>query len=125
MRSLASANVVPFRQPVPAGFASTGAETVQRSLMDAVYAAGSLAVAASDRETKLVASRLQVYGFVRVDEVATDGTLRRLRASEAIRAGCDRPWRVTKAFSTAGVSLGGAERADAFLFEDDDLDQAG
>ncbi len=133
MRSVASsANVVPFRRPVPAALSSFAARSSfaseaggQRSLMDAVYAAGSLAVAAGDRETKLMASRLQVYGFVRVDEVATDGTLRRLRASEAIRVGCERPWRVTKAFAASGVSLGGSESTDAFLFEDDDLDRAG
>lgn len=118
----AATNVVPFRRP--AAFFPDAGRRDQRGLMDAVYAAGSLAVAAGDRETKLVASRLQVYGFVRVDEVATDGSLRRLRASEAVRAACDRPWRITRALPLGGVSLAGSDPADAFLFEDD-FDRAG
>ena len=125
MRSVAdeAANVLPFRRPGRGPGAESGRRD-QRGLMDAVYAAGSLAVAAGDRETKLVASRLQVYGFLRVDEVAVDGSLRRLRASEAIRAAGNRPWRLTKALQAGSVSLAGSDPADAFLFEDG-LDQAG
>lgn len=111
----------------------------QRRFLDCVYAAGSLPVAAGDRAAKLMASRLQVYGFVTVEEVAPDGRLRRLKPSQAIRAPLDRPWRVTKAGfgATRDVSLEATRRApegaaegtaegtvevmipavDAFLFE--------
>jgi hypothetical protein len=88
----------------------------QRSLMDTVYEAGSLPVAAGDRETKLLASRLLVYGFLTIDEVGEDGATRRLRPSEAVRAGRERPWRLSRA--SRGVSLSVAIPAvDGFLFE--------
>jgi hypothetical protein len=64
--------------------------------MDAVYAAGSLAVAAGDRATKAAATRLTIFGFVVIDEVQADGTARRLRPSEAYRASTSHPWRVSK-----------------------------
>lgn len=85
--------------------------------MDAVYAAGSLPVAAEDRETKLMASRLQVYGFLVVEQVEADGTLRRLRPSEAIRVARDRPWRISKASleATRGVTIPAVDR---FLFDE-------
>ena len=64
--------------------------------MDAVYAAGSMPIAAGDRTTKDMATRLSIFGFVVLDEVQADGTARRLRPSEAIH-GCDaRPWRISK-----------------------------
>jgi hypothetical protein len=64
--------------------------------MDAVYAAGSLPIAADDRATKMTATRLTIFGFVVIDEVQPDGTARRLRPSEAIHASTFRPWRVSK-----------------------------
>jgi hypothetical protein len=64
--------------------------------MDAVYAAGSLPIAADDRATKMMATRLTIFGFVVIDEVQLDGTARRLRPSEAIHASTVRPWRVSK-----------------------------
>jgi hypothetical protein len=64
--------------------------------MDAVYAAGSLPIAAGDRATKVMATRLTIFGFVVIDEVQADGTVRRLRPSEAIHASTDYPWRVSK-----------------------------
>ncbi len=120
-------NVVPFRRttPLPAparpGNAARAATPAsrrsdQRAVMDAVYATGTLAVAAGDRETKLIAARLQVYGFLSIEEIDADGTLRRLRPSEAIRARSERPWRVTKA--SYGASLAVTIPAiDDFLFE--------
>ncbi len=63
----------------------------QRSLMDTVYEAGSLPVAAGDRETKLLASRLLVYGFLAIDEVGEDGATRRLRPSEAVAPAASAP----------------------------------
>ena len=64
--------------------------------MEAVYSAGSLPVVADDRETKAMAARLQLFGFVVIEEVEADGTTRRLRSSEAVEASLARPWRVSK-----------------------------
>ena len=64
--------------------------------MDAVYAAGSLPIAADDRTTKMMATRLTIFGFVVIDEVQSDGSARRLRPSEAIHASTARPWRISK-----------------------------
>ena len=48
--------------------------------------AGSLPIAADDRATKVMATRLTIFGFVVIDEVQADGTARRLRPSEAFHA---------------------------------------
>jgi hypothetical protein len=77
----------------------------QKSLMEAVYAAGSLPVAPQDRTTKVTAAGLQLFGFVVVEEVQADGSLRRLKASETIQAATARPWRVSKS-SFAQTSFG-------------------
>ena len=117
-------NVVPFRRTArlqqsatphsaPRGVAARRSE--QRALMDAVYATGSLAVAAGDRETKLIAARLQVYGFFLIEEIGADGSIRRLRPSEAIRARVDCPWRLSKASYGAGPSLAGKSLAGPSL----------
>jgi hypothetical protein len=119
-------NVVPFRRaarlPQAASIAPQASvaarRSEQRALMDAVYATGSLSVAAGDRETKLIAARLQVYGFLLVEEIAADGAPRRLRPSEAIRARTDCPWRLSKASYGAGASLAVTIPAvDGFLFD--------
>ena len=52
---------------------------------------------------KQMAARLQIYGFVTLEEVGADGTARRLRPSEAVEASAARPWRVSK--PSYGVSL--------------------
>ncbi|GEP06931.1 hypothetical protein [Methylobacterium oxalidis] len=124
--STAMDNVVPFRRKPPAGGAGHHASGLregqakrrseQRALMDAVYATGSLAVAAGDRETKLTASRLQVYGFLTIEEVGEDGSTRRLRPSEAIRARPERPWRLSKAAYGGGLSVT-IPAVDGFLFD--------
>lgn len=135
MRSVPAAmdNVVPFRRPAgrawsePAarGGAAWGSGALgrargeQRSLMDAVYATGTLCVAAGDRDSKLVASRLQVYGFLAIDEVGADGSLRRLRPSEAIRARAERPWRLSRTSYGVGPAVT-IPTADSFLFETPD-----
>ena len=98
MGCVAVSNVVPFRRPIPAQApgereARNRRRSEQRSLLDAVYATGSMVVAAEDRGLKLTASRLQVYGFLAIEEVGEDGRMRRLRPSEAIRARSERPWR--------------------------------
>jgi hypothetical protein len=133
MRSVAGTdNVIPFRRPAPVRPAGMNGSAIsgyggeagprsrsradQRSLMDAVYATGSLQVAAGDRDTKLIASRLQVYGFLTIEELDENGALRRLRPSEAIRARSERPWRLSKA--SYGTSLAVTiPSVDDFLFE--------
>ena len=126
MRSVSVAdNVVPFRRPAglpqAGGFPPRGRErSDQRSLMDLVYATGAFLLAADDRDTKLVASRLQVYGFLVIEEVGEDGSLRRLRPSEAIRAKNERPWRLSKASYGAGLSVT-IPSIDDFLFEPDEM----
>ena len=79
-----------------------------KSLMERIYAAGSLSIRADDRATKMAAVMLQALGFLVVEEILADGTPRRLQRSEA-RQAMDRPWRLSKpAFSgTVGVPDGG------------------
>jgi len=79
-----------------------------RSLMERVYAAGSLALRADDRATKMAATMLQALGFLVIEEILADGTLRRLERGQAKQA-LDRPWRLSKpAFSgEIGVPDGG------------------
>lgn len=132
MRSVASTdNVVPFRRPsgLPQGRGGfevqvrNRAQADQRNLMDLVYATGTFLLAADDRDTKLIASRLQVYGFLTIEEVGTDGALRRLRPSEAIRARTERPWRLSKASYGASLTVT-IPSVDGFLFEPLGLDEA-
>ncbi len=85
-------NVVRFRKP----YAACARPADHHRFLDAVYAAGSLPVAADDRSTKVIATRLTIFGFVMIDEVLGDGTVRRLRPSEAVRASEGRPWQVSK-----------------------------
>ena len=92
MSANVSSNVVPFRRPK----LFSAPRPDQKSLMDAVYSAGSLPIPAADEDTKVLASRLQVFGFINIDEVQADGTARRLRPSEAILAHTARPWRISK-----------------------------
>ena len=82
--------------------------------MDAVYAAGSLPVAAGDRVTKMAATHLNIFGFVVIDEIQADGTARRLRPSEAYMTSVSHPWRISKP--------SGAYRVDGSLpASDEDL----
>jgi|SRR4051794_8316179 hypothetical protein len=91
-RSSQSTNVIRF----PGARSSANPHRDQRSLMDAVYAAGSLPIAAGDRATKVMATRLTIFGFVVIDEIQADGSARRLRPSEAFHASTTYPWRVSK-----------------------------
>jgi hypothetical protein len=79
-----------------------------RSLMERIYAAGSLSIRADDRATKMAAVMLQALGFLVIEEILADGTPRRLDRGQA-RQAMDRPWRLSKpAFSgTVGVPDGG------------------
>ena len=80
MASFAHTNVVPFRS----ARRTASPRRDQKGLMEAIYSAGSLPLQAGDRESKMMAARLQVFGFVVIDEIQSDGTLRRLRPSESI-----------------------------------------
>ncbi len=91
-RSSQPTNVIRF----PGARSSAHPRRDQKSLMDAVYVAGSLPIAAADRPTKVMATRLTIFGLVVIDEVQADGTIRRLRPSEAIHASVAHPWRVSK-----------------------------
>ena len=109
--STAPSNVIRFPGPRSANYHSPARD--QRQLMDAVYNAGSLPVAAEDRMTKMMATRLNIFGFVVIEEVQADGTARRLRPSEAVQANTDRPWRLSKPSSRYAV---GAPSTDTDLF---------
>ena len=85
-------NVVAFRQARPKSYSRRD----QKNLMEAVYSAGSLPVLADDRGAKAMAARLQLFGFVVIDEIGADGSTRRLRSSEAVAASTARPWRISK-----------------------------
>lgn len=87
-----SANVIRF--PGPKVGRSDGGE--QRGLLDTVYTSGALVVAADDRETKALACRLQVFGFLNVAEINIDGSARKLRPSEVSRLSTARPWRLSR-----------------------------
>ena len=70
-----------------------------KSILERVYAAGSLPVGTDDLSTKTAALMLQAFGFLVIEEVLADGTPRRLQRGEARKA-MDRPWRLSKpAFS--------------------------
>ncbi|HEV2557059.1 MAG TPA: hypothetical protein VGU45_00375 [Microvirga sp.] len=66
-----------------------------KSLMEAVYTAGSLTVPADDVAIKTAAVMLQALGFLVVDEILADGTPRPLKRGEA-KAALHRPWRLSK-----------------------------
>ena len=111
MAAFASTNIVPFRS----ARRQASPRRDQKGLMEAVYTAGSLPLQAGDRESKMMAARLQVFGFVVIDEIQADGTLRRIRPSEAMEARTNRPWRVSKP-SFSGLAIGIPD-ADRSLFE--------
>jgi hypothetical protein len=91
-RSSQATNVIRF----PGARSSANPQRDHKSLMDAVYAAGSLPIPADDRATKDMAKRLHIFGFVVIDEVLSDGTARRLRPSESFHASALHPWRVSR-----------------------------
>ena len=106
MRSLetAAANVVRF--PGPRATPAASSERAQKGLLDTVYTNGSLVIAADDRETKTMAARLQVFGFLNIAEVSMDGSVRRLRPSETMDISTARPWRLSRpSWDSAEVSV--------------------
>jgi hypothetical protein len=105
-------NVVAFQRTRP----QSHSRHDQKHLMEAVYSAGSLPVVAEDRETKAMAARLQLYGFVVIEEIQANGTARRLRSSQAVEASPERPWRVSKP-SLGGKGVGVADASAASLLK--------
>lgn len=91
-QSAAATNVVRF--PGPRATASPNRD--QKGLLDTVYTNGAFVVAAEDRETKLMASRLQVFGFLNIAEISMDGSIRTLRPSESAALSLVRPWRLSR-----------------------------
>ena len=85
-------NVVRF--PGPKGGKSRTRD--QRSLLDTVYTQGVLLVPADDRETKGMAAHLQIFGFLNISEMTSDGSARRLKPSEAASTSGERPWRLSR-----------------------------
>jgi hypothetical protein len=85
-----ASNVVAFRSRNP-GVPSRH----PKSILEAVYAAGALTLRADDLAVKTAAVMLQGLGFLLIEEVLADGSLRPLRRGEARRA-MDRPWRLSK-----------------------------
>ncbi|HZH10959.1 MAG TPA: hypothetical protein VEZ24_11390 [Microvirga sp.] len=70
-----------------------------KTILERVYAAGSIAVRADDTPTKTASLVLQAFGFLVIEEVLADGTPRLLERGKA-REAMDRPWRLSKpAFS--------------------------
>jgi hypothetical protein len=70
-----------------------------KTLLERIYAAGSLSVRADDVATKMACVTLQGLGFVVIEEILADGSLRLLQRGQARKA-MDRPWRLSKpAFS--------------------------
>jgi hypothetical protein len=100
-----TSNVVAFRKR-----AAPGPTRHPKSIIEAVYAAGSLPIPADDRSTKTAAVLLQALGFLVVDEILADGTPRPLKRGE-LRAAIDRPWRLSKPAFTGEAGLPDADGA--------------
>lgn len=96
MRSSAAVATNVIRFPGPKASPQSAGKSDQRGLLDTVYTSGQIVVAADDRETKALASRLQVFGFLNVAEIETDGSARKLRPSEVSRLSTARPWRLSR-----------------------------
>ena len=81
-----------------------------KTILERIYAAGSLTVRADDVATKMAAVTLQALGFLVVEQILADGTPQMLKRGQA-RQAMDRPWRLSKpAFSgQAGVPDGGGD----------------
>ncbi|MGO4389589.1 hypothetical protein AB4Y85_18860 [Microvirga sp. 2YAF29] len=70
-----------------------------KTLLERIYAAGSLSVPADDLATKMACVTLQGLGLLVIEEILADGTPRLLERGKA-RQSMDRPWRLSKpAFS--------------------------
>lgn len=68
-----------------------------KSLLEHVYAEGSLLVRADDRPARMVAAMLGRLGFLVLDEIGPEGSVRRLAPREMSLAAGTNPWRASKA----------------------------
>ncbi|MGO4706089.1 hypothetical protein AB4072_10005 [Microvirga sp. 2MCAF38] len=103
--NVAETNVLAFRRAQ-----KNHTAPASKSLIEAVYAAGSIAVRADDLPTKTAATMLQAFGLIVIDSVGTDGTLKLLRKGEA-RQARDRPWRLSKPSFSGEVGVPDANGA--------------
>ncbi|WP_210485346.1 hypothetical protein [Microvirga antarctica] len=79
--------------------AAPGNSPPPKTILERVYAAGSLPIPAGDLATKTAAVMLQALGLLVIFEILADGTPRRIDKGQA-RGAMDRPWRLAKpAFS--------------------------
>lgn len=83
-------NVVAFKPRT-----ASAVQAHPKSLLERIYTAGSLSLPADDVATKTAAVMLQALGFLVIEEVLADGTLRGLARGQA-RTAMDRPWRLSK-----------------------------
>ena len=91
----------------------------RKAFLDVVHACGTLLLSWDDRISRSHAIRLSVLGLVAIDEVTNDGTLRRLRPSEAFLSDSHRPWRVSRFSGKSAVSLAPiADEPDLLEFDD-------
>jgi hypothetical protein len=97
--SRASATLIPFPNRRASDPAPDRSRQEQKRLLDAVFATGALEIAAGDVRLKGLAARLQILGFVAIDEIGEGGRARRLRPSEAIEAEAHHPWRLARSDS--------------------------
>jgi hypothetical protein len=84
-----------------------------KSLIEAVYATGSLTLRADDLALKTAAVMLQALGFLVIDEILADGTPRRLKHGGEARRAMDRPWRLSKPPFSGEAGLPDADGAFA------------
>jgi len=83
-----------------------------KSLMERIYAAGSLSLRADDRATKTAALMLQALGFLVIEEILADGTPRLIKRGEA-RQAVDRPWRLSKPAFSGRIGVPDGEASPA------------
>lgn len=102
-----ASNVVPFR-----GRTAAGPSRHSKSILEAVYAAGSLTLRGDDLAVKAAAVMLERLGFLVIEEVLADGSLRPLGRGEARRA-VGRPWRLSKPPFSGAAGLPDADGAFA------------
>jgi hypothetical protein len=83
-----SACVVPFARKAPSR------EAERAALLDAVSSAGSLEIVPRAFAARHAAAALHLMGFVSLDELQPDGSARRLKPSDAMKATPLLTWRI-------------------------------
>ncbi|WP_134495011.1 hypothetical protein [Microvirga pakistanensis] len=96
-------NVVPFKPRV-------AATHHPKTILERVYAAGSLSVRADDRATKMAAVMLQRLGFLVIEEISADGAPSLLEQGKT-REAMSRPWRLSKPAYSGEIGIPDGEGA--------------